>query len=51
MDPRTGEETAAGVLQGQKTHVLSPPSTDDWVLLLARGEGGIDSAVATKGAN
>ncbi len=37
FDPRTGVETPAGTLAGGSDHVLSPPSTDDWVLLLAKG--------------
>ena len=61
MNPRTGAETEAGVLEGGRKHVVSPPSSDDWVLLLARGEVGVEAddaerghdkrSVATKGAN
>lgn len=36
FDPRTGAETSAGSFDGGSTHVVSPPSTDDWVLLLTR---------------
>lgn len=34
FDPRTGTDSSIGILQGGFDHVLSPPSTDDWVLLL-----------------
>lgn len=34
FDPRTGVETAIGVLVGGTDYNLTPPSTDDWVLLL-----------------
>jgi hypothetical protein len=36
FDPRTGSETSAGTLSGGSNHVLTPPSSDDWVLLLTR---------------
>ena len=35
FDPRTGRETILGTLTGGSNHVLSPPSSDDWVLLLS----------------
>ena len=36
FDPRTGNETGAGVIQGGRDFTLSAPnpSSDDWVLLL-----------------
>ncbi|MGB5891942.1 MAG: DUF5060 domain-containing protein, partial [Thermoanaerobaculia bacterium] len=34
LDPRTGEETSIGAFPGGMSHVVNPPSTDDWVLLL-----------------
>ena len=34
FDTRTGSESSAGTLAGGVDHVLTPPSTDDWVLLL-----------------
>ena len=34
-DTRSGVETSAGTLPGGFDHVLTPPSTDDWVLLLS----------------
>jgi hypothetical protein len=34
FDPRSGVETAIGVLAGGTDYDLTPPSTDDWVLLL-----------------
>ncbi len=37
FDPRTGDWTAAGNLAGGVDHLLSPPSTDDWILLLTNG--------------
>lgn len=36
FDPRTGVETNAGSFSGGADHVVSPPSLDDWVLLLSR---------------
>jgi len=35
FDPRTGNETSAGVISGGSSRNLSPPSQDDWVLLLS----------------
>lgn len=35
FDPRTGAETSAGVLAGGSSHTLSPPTQDDWVVLLS----------------
>ena len=35
FDPRTGNETPLGELIGGQDYVISPPSTDDWVLLLS----------------
>jgi hypothetical protein len=34
FDPRDGSETSIGILGGGTDHTISPPSTDDWVLLL-----------------
>jgi hypothetical protein len=34
FDPRTGTEADAGILPGGSDHVLTPPSTDDWILLV-----------------
>lgn len=34
IDPRTGEESFAGVLAGGQNHALTPSNSDDWVLLL-----------------
>jgi len=41
FDTRTGQETPAGTLAGGSNHVLTPPSSDDWVLLLV-GDGAAD---------
>jgi hypothetical protein len=42
FDPRTGKETVLNALAGGRDHVLTPPSTDDWVLLLTRS-GALDA--------
>jgi hypothetical protein len=34
FDPRTGQQSSAGTLSGNTNHQLTPPSSDDWVLLL-----------------
>jgi len=34
FDPRTGTETDAGNLLAGSDHVLDPPTSDDWILLL-----------------
>jgi len=34
FDPRTGVETPVGTLRGGADRTLTPPSSDDWVLLL-----------------
>ena len=34
FDPRTGAETSIGAFAGGTSHVVNPPSSDDWVLLL-----------------
>ncbi|MCP4204013.1 MAG: DUF5060 domain-containing protein [bacterium] len=34
FDPRTGLETSVGILAAGSDYELTPPSTDDWVLLL-----------------
>ena len=34
FDPRTGQETLIGNFGGGNNHAISPPSSDDWVLLL-----------------
>ena len=34
FNPRTGTETSLGVLQGNLNHQITPPDSDDWVLLL-----------------
>ena len=34
FDPRIGNETSAGTLTTGSDHILNPPSSDDWVLLL-----------------
>jgi hypothetical protein len=34
LDPRTGDETSIGAFPGGPSHVVDPPTTDDWVLLL-----------------
>ena len=36
FDPRTGSLTPAGILTGSTQHTLSPPSQEDWVLLLKK---------------
>lgn len=36
FDPRTGNETSAGDLPGGGDRQLTPPTGDDWVLLLAK---------------
>ena len=41
FDTRTGQETSAGQFAGGSDHVLTPPSTDDWVLLLV-ADGSVD---------
>ena len=38
FDPRTGNEASAGTLAGGSDHTLSPPSTDDWILVVVRPE-------------
>jgi hypothetical protein len=38
LDPRTGEESPAGVLRGGADHRIEPPSDDDWVLILSRAD-------------
>jgi len=35
FDTRSGNETGLGIITGGQDHVLVPPSTDDWVLLLS----------------
>jgi len=35
LNPRTGNELAAGQLSGGDEHTMDPPSDDDWVLLLS----------------
>jgi hypothetical protein len=34
FDPRTGAQTGIGAFSGGTNHVVDPPTTDDWVLLL-----------------
>ena len=34
FDPRTGNETNIGAFAGGTNHVVDPPTTDDWILLL-----------------
>jgi hypothetical protein len=34
FNPRDGAETSIGAFPGGTSHVVNPPSTDDWVLLL-----------------
>jgi hypothetical protein len=36
FDPRSGSETNAGILSGGSDHTVTPPTSDDWVLLLTR---------------
>lgn len=35
LNPRSGNEIAIGTLPGGDEHTLSPPSSDDWILLLS----------------
>ena len=35
-DPRSSKEMLLGSLSGGRDHVLTPPSTDDWILLLTQ---------------
>jgi hypothetical protein len=49
FDTRTGNESSAGVLNGGTDHTVSPPSTDDWVLLLEKS-GSVDG-IGSKGLN
>jgi hypothetical protein len=39
FNPRTGVETSAGTINGGGSRILTPPSTDDWVLLLTEALG------------
>lgn len=36
FNPRTGNETLLGILEGGTDYSITPPSTDDWVLLLTQ---------------
>ena len=36
FDPRTGVLTPIGTLPGGETHTLTPPSGEDWLVLLRR---------------
>jgi len=36
FNPRIGSETNAGIYSGSSDHTVTPPSSDDWVLLLTR---------------
>jgi len=36
FDPRDGSTSTAGTFDGGQNHTLSPPSNDDWILLLDR---------------
>lgn len=38
FDTRSGQEISAGSLSGGTDHVITPPTSDDWILLLT-GEG------------
>lgn len=46
FDTRTGNETRAGSIRGGQDHTLTPPSKDDWVLLLSASGPG-DPATTT----
>jgi hypothetical protein len=41
IDPRTGNESAAGTLSSGSDHSMSPSSTDDWALLLEASPVGL----------
>ena len=41
FDPRTGQELSAGALSGGSNPPLTPPSTDDWILLLCKQPTGL----------
>jgi len=38
FDPRTGADTPAGNLSGGAEYTLTPPTRDDWILLLSRSQ-------------
>ncbi|MCH9004559.1 MAG: DUF5060 domain-containing protein [Proteobacteria bacterium] len=51
FDPRTGSETSAGTLLGGSNYVLTPPSTDDWLLLLTKSDVDSDSVAPAAPTN
>lgn len=50
FDTRTGQETSQGQLAGGVDHTLSPPSSDDWILLLVR-DGNVDTTAPAAPGN
>jgi len=50
-DPRTGAETSAGTLSGDQDYSMSPPSTDDWILLLNSDGPPVDSTPPSTPSN
>ncbi len=49
FDTRTGQSTSIGALAGGNDHVIMPPSSDDWVLVLDGGS--LDSTPPTTPVN
>jgi hypothetical protein len=47
FDPRSGTESSIGSLSGGTSHVVAPPSTDDWVLLLTRAPAAVSTLPVT----
>lgn len=47
FDPRTGKKTVLGTLQGGAEHIVNPPNTDDWLLLLNMVSGTLPPAPPT----
>lgn len=51
LDPRTGERSSIGTLTGGQNHILTPPSRDDWVMILVKGGGGGEPGPAPPNVN
>jgi hypothetical protein len=47
FDPRSGAETSEGVLTGGSDYSLTPPTTEDWVLLLQDGDPSVRTLTVT----